>query len=97
MRLSRTPARRDGAGPRPRGGHPAALLGVGDSERRWTSWSPRAWRRLLKGWVGERMSGMQTLEPAVDQDGPVLTVTFNGLGERKPTTSAMYDGLGTPL
>ena len=39
------------------------------------------------------MSGMQTPELAVTQDGPVLTVTFNRPGQRNAMTFAMYDGL----
>jgi enoyl-CoA hydratase/carnithine racemase len=39
------------------------------------------------------MSGMQTPELVVTQDGPVLTVTFNRPGQRNAMTFAMYDGL----
>jgi enoyl-CoA hydratase/carnithine racemase len=39
------------------------------------------------------MSGMQTPELAVEQDGPILTVTFNRPGQRNAMTFAMYDGL----
>jgi enoyl-CoA hydratase/carnithine racemase len=39
------------------------------------------------------MSGMQTPELAVEQDGAVLTVTFNRPSQRNAMTFAMYDGL----
>jgi enoyl-CoA hydratase len=39
------------------------------------------------------MSGTQTPELVVTQDGPVLTVTFNRPGQRNAMTFAMYDGL----
>ena len=93
MRLSahpRPPGRRR---PGPRGGHPGGaagggLLGAGGG-RAGRRGSGRGGRRAGR----RRMSGMQTPELAVEQDGAVLTVTFNRPSQRNAMTFAMYDGL----